>query len=81
MRSQDWEEPDSQVKPTRTYGVAESILRGVDPGLLERVKSQLAEAEVLESPVEKKQEQGKQKEQPKQRQKKRVKERDQEMEL
>ena len=61
--------------------MAESILRGVDPALLERVKSRLAEAETSEPPVEKKQEQVKQNEQPKQRQKKRVKERDQEMEM
>ena len=80
-RSQDWEEPDSQVAPTRTYGVAESILRGVDPRLLERVKSQLAEAETSEPPVEQKQEQVKQTEQPQQRQKKWAKERDQGMGL
>ena len=80
-RSHDPVELDSQVEPTKTYGVAETVLRGVEPGLLERVKSRLAEAETSELPVEKKQEQVKPKEQPKQRQKKRVKERDQGFEM
>ncbi|MFK8185268.1 MAG: MobQ family relaxase [Phormidesmis sp.] len=74
-------EPDSQVESTRTYGVAETVIKGVDSEFLERVKARLAEAEMPEPPVEKKQEEVKQKEQPQQRQKKRVKERDQEMEL
>ena len=65
----------------RANGVAETILRGVDPELLERVKSQSAKAETSEVPVEKKQEQAKRKEQPKQRQKKQVKECDQGMEM
>lgn len=80
-QSHDWEKPDSQIEPMRADGVAETILRGVDPELLERVKSQSAKAETSEVPVEKKQEQAQRKEQPKQRQKKRVKECDQEMEL
>ena len=80
-RSHNLEEPDSQVEPTRPYGVAESILRGVDPELLERVKSRLAQSETSEPPAEKKQEPVKQKEQPKQHQKKLVKERDQGMEM
>ena len=80
-RSYDPAEPDSQVEPTRANGVAETVLKGVDPELRERVKSQLAQPETSEPPVEKKQEQVKQKEQPQQRQKKRVKECDQGMEL
>jgi len=80
-RSHDPADPDSQVELTRTDGVAESILRGVDPELLERVKSRWAEAKTSEPPVEKQQQQVKQKEQPKQRQKKRVKERDLGMEM
>ena len=80
-RSHDLGESDRHVEPTRTDGVAESILRGVDPDLLERVKSRLTEAETSEPPVEEKQEQVKQKELPQQRQKKRVKERDQGMEI
>ncbi|MEN8443897.1 MAG: MobQ family relaxase [Cyanobacteria bacterium J06555_13] len=80
-RSHNLEEPDSQVEPTRTYGVAETVLSDVDPELLERVKSRLAEAETSELPVEERQEQVKQKEQPQQRQKKRVKECDQGMEM
>ena len=81
VRPHDPVELNSQVKPTRTDGVAETVLRGVDPELLERVKSRLAEAETSELPVEKQQEPVKQKEQPPQRQKKRVKEHDQGMEL
>ena len=80
-RSHDLGESDRHVEPTRADGVAEAIIRGVDPELLERVKSRLTEAETSESPVEKKQGQVKQTEQPKQRQKKRAKERDQSMEL
>jgi len=81
LRSYDLGEPDNQVEPAKTYGVAETVLRGVEPELLERVKSRLAEAETSELPVEDKQEQVKQKEQPKQRQKKQVKERDLDMEM
>ena len=81
VRSHGLEEPDSQVEPTRTYGVAETVFRDVDPELLELVKARLAEAETSEPAVEKKQEQVKQKEPQQQRQKKRVKERDQGMEL
>ena len=75
-RSHDLGESDRHVEPTRADGVAEAILRGVDPELLERVKLRLTEAETSEPSVEEKQEQVKQKEQPKQRQKKRVQERD-----
>ena len=81
VRPHDSAEPDSQVEPTRPDGVAETVLRGVDPELLERVKSRLAEAETSELHVDKQQEQVKQTEQPQQRQKKRVKERDQGMEM
>ena len=80
-RSHDLGESDRHVEPTRADGVAEAILRGVDPELSERVKSRLTEAETSEPPVEKKQGQVKQTEQPQQRQKKRAKERDQGMEL
>jgi len=80
-RSHGWEKPDSQVEPMRADGVAETILRDVDPELLERVKSQSTKAETSEVPVEKEQEQAKRKEQHKQRQKKRVKECDQGMEM
>ena len=59
-RSHDLGESDRHVEPTRADGVAEAILRGVDPELLERVKSRLTEAETSEPPVEKKQEQVKQ---------------------
>ena len=58
-----------------------AILDGIDPELLERVRSRFAEVEASEPPVEKKQEEAKQKEPPRQRQKKRVKERNQEIEL
>ena len=79
-RSHDWKKPDSQVEPMRADGVAETILRGVDPELLERVKSQSAKAETSEVPVEKKQELVKRQELSKQRQKK-AKECDQGMEM
>lgn len=75
-RSKDWKDPESQVEPVKVDGVAEAILRGVDPELLERVKSQSTKAETSEVPIEEKQKRAKQKEQ-----KKRVKKRNQEMEM
>ena len=52
-RSHDLGEPDKHVEPTQADGVAESILKGVDPELIERVKSQLAQSETSEPPAEK----------------------------
>lgn len=79
--SYDFKEADRRIKPTNVGGVAESILKGVDPKWLERVKSRSAEVKTSEPPVEKKQEPVKHQEQPKQRQKQRVKNRDQGMEM
>lgn len=75
-RSKDWKDPESQVEPVKVDGGAEAILRGVDPELLERVKSQSTKAETSEVPIEEKQKRAKQKEQ-----QKRVKKRNQEMEM
>ena len=74
--SHDFKEADRRVEPKTANGVAEVIIEGIDPELMERVRSRSAEAETSELPVEKKQKEAKRKEQPRQRQKKRVKERD-----
>ena len=79
--SHDVKEADRRVESTKADGVAEVILKGIDPELLERVRARSTEAETSEPPVEKKQEEAKRKEQLRQRQKKRVEERDQGWEL
>ena len=66
---------------TQSCGVAEVILKSLDPRDLARYEAQIAEAKKAEQPIEKKQEPVQRQEQPKQRQKKRAKERDQGMEL
>ena len=65
----------------RGDGVAEVILRGIDPRALARHQAQIAEAKTTAPSVEKNQESVKRQEQPEQRQKKRAKERDRGMEL
>ncbi len=62
-------------------GVAEVMLRSIDPRDLARHQAQIAEAKTIEQPVEKKQDLVQRQEQSKQRQKKRAKKRDRGMEL
>ena len=61
-------------------GVAEVVIKGIGPGLLERARARSTEVETSDLPVGKNQEQAERKEQPRQRQKRQVKERD-EMEM
>ena len=67
------------LSPERTDvgGVAEAVLKDIDPKLLERIREQIANDKALES----QQLQAKRQDQPKQNQRKRIKERDQGMEL
>lgn len=62
-------------------GVAEVVLRSIDPHDLARHQAQIAKAKAKEQQVEKKQEPVKRQEQPKQRQKKQAKKRGQGMEM
>lgn len=79
--SQNPQEADEQGEPIQIIGVAESILKGIDPELLKYVRARLDEAKTPAPSVEKKQVQTRHQEQPKPRQQKRVKERDQGMEM
>ena len=54
--SHDFKDTDRRIEPKTADGVAEVILKGIDPELLERVRSRSAEVETSASPVEKKQE-------------------------
>ena len=65
----------------QSSGVAEAILRHIDPGDLARYEAQIAEAKKVEKQAEKKQEPVQRQEQLNRRQKKRAKKRDQGMEL
>ena len=65
----------------QSSGVAEAILRHIDPRDLARYEAQIAEAKKVEKQAEKKQEPVQRQEQLKQRQKKRTKKRDLGMEL
>ena len=65
----------------QSSGVAEAILRHIDPSYLARYEAQIAEAKKVEKQAEKKQEPVQRQEQLKQRQRKRAKKRDQGMEL
>ena len=62
-------------------GVAEAVLRGIDPELPDRVRDRIAESKTPDLQTETKHEQAKRQERLSQHQKKRVKERDQGMEL
>ena len=69
-------------RPSRQVGgVAEVILKTIDPDALARYEAQIAKAKAAAQPVEKKQEQANGQEPPKQRQQKRTKKRDRGMEM
>ena len=70
-----------QGRSRQVGGVAEVILKTIDPDVLARYEAQIAKAKAAEQPVEKKQEQAKYQEPSKQSQKRQVKKRDQGMEL
>ncbi|MEL6554860.1 MAG: hypothetical protein AAFQ63_15545 [Cyanobacteria bacterium J06621_11] len=63
---------------TNVGGVAEAVLRGIDPELVARARDSVAQGKALERPKPKR---SNHQEQPKQHQKKRAKERDQGMEF
>ena len=79
--SHDIQDAESRIESKTVDGVAEVVLRGIDPELLERAHTRSAEAKASESPIEKKQEDAKRKEQLKQRQKKLMKKCDLEMDM
>ena len=72
---------DRNAEPEPADGVAETILKGIDPELLERIKARSTERDTPETPAEKKEKPAKRKEQSRQRQKKRIKEQDSGWEL